>query len=36
MSTDARGGITNDPNRADEPDYIVKLETQKLIAALEV
>ena len=42
-STDARSGITNDPNREDEPDYIVKLigkvitvslETQKLIAAL--
>jgi predicted helicase len=40
-STDARSGITNDPNREDEPDYIVKLvgkvitvslETQKLIA----
>jgi predicted helicase len=43
VSTDGRSGITNDPNRADEPDYIVKLvgrvitvslETQKLIAAL--
>lgn len=43
VSTDARSGITNDPNRADEPDYIVKLvgraitvslDTQKLIAAL--
>jgi predicted helicase len=43
VSTDVRSGITNDPNRADEPDYIVKLlgrvitvslETQKLIAAL--
>jgi predicted helicase len=43
VSTDARSGITNDPNRADEPDYIVKLvgrvitvslETQKLVAAL--
>jgi predicted helicase len=41
--TDPRSGITNDPNRQDEPDYIVKLvakvitvslETQKLIAAL--
>ena len=41
--TDARSGISNDPNREDEPDYIVKLigkvitvslETQKLIAAL--
>jgi predicted helicase len=43
VSTDARSGITNDPNRANGPDYIVKLvgrvitvslETQKLIAAL--
>lgn len=43
VSTDKRSGITNDPNREDEPDYIVKLigkvitvslETQKLIAAL--
>ena len=41
--TDPRTGITNDPNREDEPDYIVKLigkvitvslETQKLVAAL--
>ena len=41
--TDPRSGITNDPNRANEPDYIVKLigkvitvslETQKLIATL--
>ena len=41
--TDPRSGIANDPNREDEPDYIVKLigkvitvslETQKLIAAL--
>lgn len=40
---DKRSGITNDPNRGDEPDYIVKLvgkvitvslKTQKLIAAL--
>lgn len=43
VSTDTRSGITNDPNRDDEPDYIVKLigrvitvslETQKLIAKL--
>jgi predicted helicase len=42
-STDPRSGITNNPNREDEPDYIVKLiakvitvslETQKLIAKL--
>ena len=43
VTTDPRSGITNDPNRDDEPDYIVKLigkvitvslETQKLIAKL--
>ncbi|HSH38719.1 MAG TPA: type ISP restriction/modification enzyme [Chthoniobacterales bacterium] len=43
VHTDRRSGITNDPNREDEPDYIVKLigkvitvsvETQKLIASL--
>lgn len=43
VSTDKRSGITNDPNRADEPDYIVKLigkvttvsvETVKIIRAL--
>jgi len=43
ISTDVRSGITNDPNREGEPDYIVKLigkvitvslETQKLIARL--
>jgi len=42
-STDPRSGITTDPNREDEPDYIVKLigkvitvslETQKLTAAM--
>jgi predicted helicase len=43
VSTDKRSGVTNDPNREDEPDYIVKLigkvitvslETQKLVEAL--
>jgi predicted helicase len=43
VSTDKRSRITNDPNRGDEPDYIVKLigkvitvslETQKLVAKL--
>jgi predicted helicase len=43
VSTDKRSGITNDPNRDDEPDYIVKLigkvikvslETQNLIGRL--
>ena len=43
VTTNARSGITNDPNRDDEPDYIVKLvgrvitvslETQNLLAKL--
>lgn len=43
VSTDKRSGIVSDPNRADEPDYIVRLvgrvitvslETVKLVAAL--
>ena len=43
VSTDPRSGIVNDPNRADEPDYIVTLiqrvitvsvETVKIVAAL--
>ena len=43
VSTDKRSGIVNDPNRDDDPEYIVRLigqvvtvslETQKLIAAL--
>jgi len=43
VTTDPRSGITNDPNRNDEPDYIAKLickvitvslETQNLIAKL--
>jgi predicted helicase len=43
VSIDKRSGITNDPNRDDEPDYIVKLigkvitvslQTQKLVATL--
>jgi predicted helicase len=43
VSTDKRSGITTDPNREDEPDYIVKLigkvitvslGTRKLIAQL--
>jgi hypothetical protein len=43
VSTDARSGIVNDPNRPDDPQYIlrlirqvitVSLETQKIIAAL--
>jgi predicted helicase len=43
VSTDKRSGITNDPNRADDPQYIVRLigqvttvslETAKLLIAL--
>ena len=43
VSTDKRSGITNDPNREDDPRYIlrligqvitVSLETQQIIAAL--
>ena len=43
VSTDKRSGITNDPSREDEPDYILKLigkvitvslETQRLITQL--
>jgi hypothetical protein len=43
VSTDARSGIVNDPNREDDPQYIlrligqvitVSLETQQIIAAL--
>lgn len=43
VSTDARSGIVNDPNRTDDPQYIVRLvkqvitvslETQKIVAEL--
>lgn len=43
VSTDKRSGITNDPNRVDDPQYIVRLigkvitvslETMKIIQAL--
>ena len=43
VTTDARSGIVNDPNREDDPKYIlrligqvitVSLETQKIIASL--
>jgi hypothetical protein len=45
VSTDKRSGIVNDPNRADDPEYIVRLigqvvtvslETRKIIKALPV
>jgi predicted helicase len=34
-STDNRSGITNDPNREDEPDYIVKLIGKIIMVSLE-
>jgi predicted helicase len=43
VSTDKRSGIVNDPNRADDPEYIVcligqvitvSLETMKIVRAL--
>ena len=43
VTTDKRSGITNDPNRADDPSYIVRLvgqvvtvsvETQRIVRAL--
>jgi predicted helicase len=30
VSTDKRRGITNDPNRADDPQYIVRLIGQSI------
>jgi predicted helicase len=35
VSTDKRSGITNDPNRADEPQYIVRLIGQVITVSLE-
>jgi predicted helicase len=35
VSTDKRSGITNDPNREDEPDYIVKLIRKVITISLE-
>ena len=35
VSTDARSGITSDPNRADDPEYIVRLIGQVLTVSLE-
>ena len=35
VSTDKRSGITNDPNRADDPQYIVRLIGQVLTVSLE-
>src|SRR5712692_1370533 len=35
VSTDKRSGITNDPNRADDPQYIVRLVGQVLTVSIE-
>ncbi len=35
VSTDKRSGITNDPNRADDPEYIVRLIGQVVYVSLE-
>jgi len=35
VSTDRRSGITNDPNRADDPTYIVRLVGQVIAVSLE-
>ena len=35
VSTDKRSGITNDPNRADDPQYILRLIGQVITHSLE-
>ena len=35
VSTDKRSGITNDPNRADDPEYILRLVGQVITVSLE-
>jgi len=35
VSTDKRSGIVNDPNRADDPEYIVRLISQVVTVSLE-
>jgi len=35
VSTDKRSGITNDPNRADDPEYIVRLIGQVITVSVE-
>ena len=35
VSTDKRSGITNDPNRPDDPQYIVRLLAQVITVSLE-
>jgi hypothetical protein len=35
VSTDKRSGIVNDPNRADDPEYVVRLIGQVITVSLE-
>ena len=35
VSTDKRSGIVNDPNRADDPEYIVRLIGQVVTVSVE-
>ena len=35
VSTDKRSGITNDPNRPDDPEYILRLIGQVITVSLE-
>ncbi len=35
VSTDKRSGITNDPNRSDDPEYIVRLLAQVITVSLQ-
>jgi predicted helicase len=35
VSTDKRSGITNDPDRAEDPEYIVRLIGQVITVSLE-
>jgi predicted helicase len=35
VTTDKRSGITNDPNRADDPQYILRLVGQVITVSLE-
>ena len=35
VSTDKRSGITNDPNRADDPQYIMRLIGQVITVSME-
>jgi predicted helicase len=35
MNRDNRSGLTNDPNRSDDPEYIVRLPDQVITVSLE-